>query len=84
MNHLSYGDKIFKLLQRLERNVHKTDLDNFVANIRDGVVFVEARQGEVYIGEHRSDNTHVGWVGTYIAAANRLEMLGLDLDSVAI
>lgn len=81
---LSYGDKIFKLLQSLERNINKPDLHSFKARIKNGVVFVEARQGEVYISEMRHDTTHVGWTGTYIAAANRLEMLGLDLDSVEI
>jgi len=84
MNQTSYGDKILKLLQKLERNVNSPDLHSFKANIKNGVVFVEARQGEVYISEMRYDTTHVGWTGTYIIAANRLEMLGLDLDSVEI
>ena len=84
MTKASYGDKIFKLLQTLERNINKPDLHSFKARIKNGVVFVEARRGEVYISEMRADTTHVGWAGTYMAAANRLEMLGLDLDSVEI
>ena len=81
---LSYGDKIFKLLQGLERKVNVPDLHSFVANVKNGVVFVEARQGEAYIRETRKDATCVDWAGNYIAAANRLEMLRLDLDSVEI
>ncbi len=84
MNQLSYGDRIFKLLQQFERNVHKPDLHSFKAKIKNGIVFVDARQGEVYISEMRHDTTQVGWTGTYIAAANRLEMLELDLDSIDI
>ncbi len=84
MDDLSYGDKIFKLLQKLERNVNNPDLHSFKAHINTGVVFVEARQEDVYISHERDNGTFVGWVGTYIAAANRLEMLKIDLDSVEI
>ena len=83
MNELSYGDKIFKLLQKLEKNLHKPDLHSFKGQIKDGSVFVEARRGEVFIDDERGGN-RTSWAGTYIAAANRLEMLGLDLDTVEI
>lgn len=88
MGQLSYGDKIFKLLQKLGRNLHYPDIHSFKANTKDGVVFAEAREGEVYI-RHIPNNAetaseYTDWAGTYIAAANRLEMLGLDLNSVEI
>lgn len=81
---LSYGDKIFKLLQSLERNVNTPDLHSFKANTKNGVVFVEARPGGIYISEMRADETRGEWAGLAIACANRLEMLGVDLDSVEI
>lgn len=84
MKELNYGDKIFKLLQSLERKVNVPDLHSFKARAGNGTVFVEARQGEVFISHERDNGTYVGWCGTYIAAANRLEILELDLDSVEI
>ena len=81
---LSYGDRIFKLLQMLERKVNVPDMHSFIARTKNGTVFVEARQGEVFISHERDNGTYVGWSGTYIAAANRLEMLGLNLDTVLI
>lgn len=76
-----YGDKIFKLLQRMERDRDKPDLHSFKAETEKGTVFVEARSGEVRMDEHR-ENEVIPWVGSYMAAANRLEMLGLKLNTV--
>lgn len=81
---VTYGDRIFRLVQQIERNVNKPDLHSFTAKIKNGVVWVEARAGEIYISEMRCDTTHIGWAGNAIAAANRLEALGIDLESVAI
>ncbi len=87
MGELSYGDKIFKLLHQCNKDSDKPDLHSFIANIKDGTVFVECRGYEVYIdstlrggnGEKKSR-----WVGTTTAASNKLEMLGIDLQSVDI
>ncbi|MEN6421625.1 MAG: hypothetical protein ABFD76_06715 [Smithella sp.] len=84
MSELSYGDKIFKLLQKLERNINKPDLHSFTAWCKDCFVFVEAKfVGEIYIEEQRG-NECITWAGYPVAAANRLERLGIDLDSVEI
>lgn len=76
--------RIFKLLQKLERNVNRPDLHSFKAQIKDGVVFVEAHSGGIYIELADNNNKCSQWVGSCIAAANRLEMLDLDLDTVEI
>ena len=81
MSELSYGDRIFKLIQKLERNVNVPDLHSFKANIKDGIVFVDARIDGIYI-EHHIEDKKTQWVGYAIAAANRLVMLELDLDTV--
>jgi hypothetical protein len=77
----SCGDRIFKLIQQLERNVNAPDLHSFKASIKNGIVFVEARLDGIYI-EHQIGDKEMKWVGLGIAAANRLEMLELDPDSV--
>lgn len=80
---ISYGDRIFKLLQKLERHIYTPDLHSFTAQIKNGTVFVEARQGEVFM-RHGIGDSWSTWAGTYLAAANRLEMLGIDLNTVEI
>ena len=81
MDELSYGGRIFKLIRQLERNVNVPDLHSFKADIKDGIVFVEARVDGIYISHH-IEGKETKWVGYAIAAANRLEMLGLDLSTV--
>ncbi len=76
---------IFKLVQKIERNVGKKDLHSFTGSINGGVVHVTADYGGVYVEHQKTDCCDwVCWVGTAIAAANRLEMLGLNLESVEI
>ena len=86
MNELSYGDKIFKLLNKCNRNHHVPDLHSFRADTKKGSVYVDCRGFEVFIESvtyHSNGNEGATqWVGTLIAAANRLEALGMDLLSV--
>lgn len=81
MEQLSYGDMIWNLMQQIERRVGTPDLHSFKAETAKGGVFVEGRQGEVFIWEYVGDDATT-WTGMYMAAANRLEMLGIKLDTV--
>lgn len=86
MNELSYGDKIFKFLQKCNRQCNTPDLHTFRADIENGTVWVECRGFEVYIESRTYDNEGkekiTEWAGTTIAAANRLEKLKIDLTTV--
>lgn len=81
-NSTAYGDKIFKLMQSLERNLNKPDLHSFRAEVKNGIVFVEGRPGEVFINYTDNDNEQTNWVGTYMAITNWLEINELDLSTV--
>lgn len=78
------GDKIFKLLLKCNRNTNKPDKHSFVANIENGTVYVECRGFEIYIESriYGEQEKVVRWSGSTIAAANRLEKLGIDLISI--
>ncbi|MDO4495215.1 MAG: hypothetical protein Q4B62_05430 [Clostridiaceae bacterium] len=80
-------DRIFKILQNCNRNHNVPDIHSFKAKINGGVVWVECRGYEVYIetqilDEHTDACKKIKWVGTTVAAANRLEKLGIDLDTI--
>lgn len=77
-------NKLFKEILKLQENKNKPDLHSFTARTRDAKVYVEARAGEIYIREFRNNSDTVEWSGTAIAATNRLEKLGIDLDSIEI
>lgn len=83
VNDAENGDVIFRLLQKCDHNVGATGLhSSFVAEIKDGTVFVNCRKDGVYveaiITDVHDNNVTSQWVGTLIAAANRLDMLGMD------
>ena len=80
---MNHGDRIFKLLNQCNKKSSTPDLHSFTAYIKNGTVFVECRGFEVYI-ESKTDESTSQWVGTTIAAANRLEALGIDLLSIEI
>lgn len=73
-------NNIFGLLMQLVRNK-----DSFLASIDGGRVYVSAQStGGVYV-EHWNRQTGAGsasWAGAIKDAADRLDMLGLDLYSV--
>lgn len=85
---MTNGDRIFKFLQKCNRNHYVPDLHSFQAKINGGTVYVDCRGFEVYIETHIFDKNTTDifkksqWVGTTIAAANRLEKLGMDLDTI--
>ena len=78
----NYQDKIYQLLIKCNKNVDTPDLHSFTANIRNGTVYVDCRGYEVYM--EVSGETKSQWVGTILAATNRLERLGIDLSTVEI
>lgn len=79
-------DKIFKFLQKCNLQHATPDLHSFKANIKNGVVFVDCRGYETFIESitYDTDGNEISqrFVGTTIAAANRLEMLQMDFNSI--
>lgn len=79
---ITNGDRIFKFLQKCQRNHYKDDLHSFVIDIDGGIAFVDCRgydevfiEARIYGDGFEKVNQ---WCGTTIAAANRLERLGGD------
>ena len=85
---MNTGDKIFKLLEKMNRQSYKKDLHSFKAKIKNGVVWVECRGYETfmetYIYDEKGNETRKQWCGTTVAAANRLEMVGIEYESIEI
>ena len=81
----TFNDKIFKFLQKRQKNCNKADLHSFTINTTApcGKAFVECRGYEIYIELHASENVD-RWVGTTVAAANRLEKFGADYLSIEL
>ncbi len=83
---MSYGDTIFKTIQAFSRRAHIPDLHSFVADIKNGTVYVECRGFEVMMESREYDSewneTVKTWCGTEIAAANRLERMGIKLETI--
>ncbi len=79
-------DELHKFLLKCNRRHETPDMHSFKANIKDGVVFVDCRGFEVYVESITYDaagnEKRTQFAGTTIAAANRLEMLQIDLDSI--
>ena len=78
---MNNGDKIFKFLQKCNSNCNVPDLHSFNANIKGGRVFVECRGNEVYILIDTNSKSRK-WVGTTVAAANLLDNLEMDYQSI--
>ena len=85
---MNTGDKVFKLLEKMNRQSYKKDLHSFKAKIKNGIVWVECRGYETfmetYIYDEKGNETRKQWCGTTVAAANRLEMFEIDFDSIEI
>ena len=85
---MNVGDKVFKLLTKMNRQPLKKDLHTFKAKIKNGVVWVECRGYEIfietYLYDEKGNETRTQWAGTTIAAANRLELLEIDFDTIEI
>ena len=84
---ITNADRLFKIIQRCQKNWRKPDLHSFVVMINGGKAFVECRKNEVYIEArlYAIDHDEVNqWCGTAVAAANRLTLLGADYETVDI
>lgn len=79
-------ERIFKLLQKCCRRHNVHDLHSFMADIKNGVVMVDCGEHKVFVEsliyDDLGNETRSEFAGTIIEAANRLEMLGIDLDSI--
>lgn len=79
---IAEDDHIFRLLMKIKKNIHKDDLHSFKININNGVAFVEAQNdSEVIIRVYRDDQQQI-YALPYIAAANKLDQLGADYNTV--
>ena len=76
-------DDLFRLILSCCKDYNKPDMHSFIALIKNGTVVVDCRKQEVYIKEYYENKSNE-WVGLPIAAANRLEMLGIDLESIEV
>lgn len=76
------ADRLFKLILRCQTNRYKPDSTSFRINIRDGEAYVEARDDGIYMEEHTASGAVYKSCGTAISAANRLDLLGADFESV--
>ena len=87
MNDNNLGDKIFKILQGLKKQMHIPDLHSFKAKIKNGVAFVEYTMNdeiyiEYFIYDAQGNEKRYQWAGTLIAAANKLEALQIELETI--
>ena len=78
---MSYIEQIYNVLNTLKNKVSKSELPSITGRIKNGTVVVVARDDGIYI-EARDKNEHSYWIGSVIAAAKKLEMLEIDLDSI--
>lgn len=82
------GERIYKLLLKLNRNAKNSDLHSFQANIKNGVVWVECRGYEVFIEtityDKDGNEMRTQWAGNVMAGSNRLEKFGIDISSIEI
>lgn len=87
MKNETLADAIFFFLTKLQINKHVNEPHSFKAKIRDGEVHVECRGYEVYIeSSYQIPNSERKMIdrfaGTTVAAANRLEALGIEFESI--
>lgn len=79
-------DVILKILQRLHRMRHKPDLHSFKADIKGGVVYVEAQEEglymELFIYDAEGKETREHWTGSIVEGTKKLKDLGLALETI--
>jgi hypothetical protein len=76
------SDRLFKFILKCQRNHNKLDLHSFMIDIEDGRAFVDCRSDGVCMQTYYNNGSSVCWSGTAVAAANRLEMLGADYETI--
>lgn len=79
------SDRIFKFLQKCNKEAHISDMHSFEATVKGGKAWVECRGNEVFIThqvftekDNNGEEVRHSWAGTTIAAANRLALLGME------
>lgn len=77
----TYKDKIYKLLFKFYKNRNKKDYHSFRAYIKNGNVYVECRDLEIYIEYYVNGNKNQ-FCGNLMSCTNLLEQLEIDLLSV--
>lgn len=85
MRGMNDDERLFKFLLKCQRNHNKPDLRSFMIDIKNGKAYVECRSGEVYIQSRVYGNGFdkvKEWCGTTLAAANRLDALGADFETI--
>lgn len=79
-------DRLFNFIMKCNRNAHVPDLHSFTIKINKGIAFVECRgHQEVYIETRTYGEEYdkvENWCGTPVAAANRLNKLKADLNTI--
>ena len=74
-------DRLYKFMLKCRRNANKPDLHSFKIETKKGTAFVECRDEEVRIDLFIGNEKKI-FVLTYIAAANKLDQLGADMNTV--
>lgn len=75
-------ERLFKFILKCCRNHYKPDVHTFFIRISEGRAYVECREHEVFIIFYYDGKPSVEWCGTPVAAANRLEKHGADIDTI--
>ena len=73
------ADRLYKVLFECHKNRNKPDLHSFMIKTTKGEAFVDCRESEVLIV-----NNGTKWVGSIVAGANRLALMGADLQTLDI
>ena len=76
-------DKLFKFILKCQKNHYKPDLHSFRIAIDNGTAYIDCRQHEVFI-EYYVDDCKKQWCGLAIAAANLLELLKADINTIDV
>lgn len=79
-------EKIYKTLIEFNKKSNNPNMNSFNINTKRGTAYVECRGYEIYICESIYDNSgkekQMQWIGSLLAAAQRLKMLGADLITI--
>lgn len=84
MSEQTNSDRLIKFILKCQRNQDKPDLHSFWINISGGRAYVDCRSHEVYIEMYIAtpEEKKSQWIGTAVAAANKLDILGADYRTI--
>lgn len=75
--------ELFKIIQKMERNYNTPDLHSCTAKAKKCSVFVEVHfPGEILISESYYNGEYKQFCGNVMQITNRLEMLGIDINTI--